>query len=59
MAAETQLDPIFDVVLPTALFAYDAELKYGDAITSTDPKSAARAFAIGKEFLINAGARPA
>src|SRR5512146_415202 len=25
--AETQLDPIFDVILPTALFVYDAELK--------------------------------
>jgi hypothetical protein len=53
--AETQLDPIFDVVLPTALFIYDAELKYGNAITKTEPQSAARAFAIGKEFLKNAG----
>jgi Bacterial Ig domain/Domain of unknown function DUF11/NHL repeat len=52
--AETQLDPIFDVAVPTVLFAIDAELKYGKAITSTDPKSAARAFAIGKEFLKNA-----
>ncbi len=53
--AETQLDPIFDIALPTALFAYSAEFKYGEAITSTDPQSAARAFAIGKTFLANAG----
>ena len=37
--AETQLDPIFDVAVPTALFAYSADLKYGKAITSTDPKA--------------------
>ena len=53
--ADTQLDPIFDVALPTALFVYNAELKYGKAITETDPGSAKRAFAIGKEFLANAG----
>ncbi len=52
--AETQLDPIFDVAIPAILFAVNAELKYGKAITSTDPKSAARAFAIGKEFLKDA-----
>ena len=52
--AETQLDPIFDVAIPTVLFVYNAELKYGEAITKTEPKSAARAAAIGKEFLKNA-----
>ena len=44
--AETQLDPVFDVAIPTALFVYNAELKYGSAITKTEPKSAARAFAL-------------
>ncbi len=52
--AATQLDPLFDIAIPTALFVINAELKYGKAITSTEPRSAARAFAIGKEFLLNA-----
>lgn len=52
--AETQLDVLFDVIIPSALFVITAELKYGKAITSTDPGSAARALAIGKEFLKNA-----
>lgn len=52
--ADTQLDPLFDIAIPTVLFVINAELKYGKAITSTEPRSAARAFAIGKEFLLNA-----
>lgn len=49
--ADTQLDVLFDVVIPSVLFVITAELKYGDAITRTEPRSAARAAAIGREFL--------
>ncbi|MGB8717228.1 MAG: Ig-like domain-containing protein [Rhodanobacteraceae bacterium] len=52
--ADTQLDPIFDIALPTVLFVSSPGLKYGKAITESDPGSAKRAFAIGKEFLANA-----
>ncbi|MEM9531744.1 MAG: Ig-like domain-containing protein [Pseudomonadota bacterium] len=51
--AATQLDKTFDVIIPTILFLVTTELKYGKAITSTDPGSTKRAIAVGKELLRN------
>ncbi len=52
--AATQLDPIFDLVVPFAMLFYYGELKYSKSLLATEPKSAARAAKIGKEFLKNA-----
>lgn len=52
-SATTQLDPFFDLLIPAVLFVVTSELKYGEAITSTEPGSARRAQAIGKEVLKN------
>lgn len=54
--AHTQLDVLFDVVIPGALFYITNKLKYSKAFfdVQTDPKTAARALEIGLLFLLNA-----
>ncbi len=52
--AATQIDPLFDIVIPAVLFVFTAELKYSDALLATKPSSAARAKFIGQQFLGNA-----
>ena len=55
-SANTQIDPLIDIVIPIALFVITNEIKYFDSFFSvqTDPATAARAAEIGGLFLINA-----
>ena len=50
-SATTQLDPLFDIVIPFALFPISPELKYKEILATSDPGTIKRAAKIGKEVL--------